>query len=51
MKARYTNFYTNGPKAKAGGIAPPSTVLETVILLLNYANVNHNSKRQPPNGM
>ena len=25
-------------KAKAGGIAPPSTVLETVILLLNYAN-------------
>ena len=32
-----------GPKAKAGGIEPPSTVLETVILPLNYANVNHNS--------
>jgi hypothetical protein len=30
-------------QAKAEGIEPSSTVLETVILPLNYANVNHNS--------
>jgi hypothetical protein len=42
VKGWRTSRYTMGPKAKAEGIEPSSTVLETVILPLNYANI-HNS--------